>query len=105
MPIKRIGAEEGLRANALIVPCPITATTSDGPIMAARITKTSVTKDKCQALTALIVQNRFFNQNDALIFIKFDDAFFDREQERQRLKENLQEKLQEKLDETYGSSN
>ena len=44
IPISSIGAEDGLRASALIVPCPMTATTTEGPRIAAMMTKMSVAK-------------------------------------------------------------
>ena len=53
IPIKRTGEQDGLRANALIVACPITATTIEGPMMAADMTRKSVTKTKDAAYLGL----------------------------------------------------
>ena len=46
MPMSKMGAEDGFRARALIVPCPMTATTIEGPTIAAVITKNNVAKGK-----------------------------------------------------------
>ena len=76
IPIKRIGADDGFRASALIVAYPITATTIDGPMIAADMTRKSVAKANGYFSRRLRLFC-FFHQDQALIFVKPDDPLLD----------------------------
>ena len=74
IPIMSTGAEDGLRAKALIVPCPTIATTMDGPIIAEL-----TTKKRIRGAIVSVVRPDFLDQDKTAVLIKLYDALPDRD--------------------------
>jgi hypothetical protein len=80
IPVRISGPEDGLRESALIVDWPTTATTPEGPRIAAAVTKKIIKKSTQRPPIAKrpTASGGFLYQNRALVVLESDDPLFDR---------------------------